>query len=584
MTSSHLGTRVKFQIEHNAREGETIWVVGSGLLGSWHIASAIQLTGESPFWSCTVDILTQSTISYKYFLRTTKKSMSAFRWENGGNRSSKIFGIELVINDGKFRLEEEATTSSVFADEGWLIADCLMNWRLGIMDTEHPGKFINPVHLVHSEHTALSIEVDHPKKSTTGAVTVQLADVDIFQTFNFYGDNIDSLFLKIKILIRNSKGETSFGRVIMTSNDFKTLRGTLRTPIFSQDFEIIGTFNSCFQIVFPFVHPMNSVSSLWESFKKSPLSLDSHWCGHRGCGSNTSKTAISENTILSFLTAAQYGADYVEFDVQLTSDNIPVIYHDYEISVNDEFKVPICQMTLNQFASLNPDETSRERKKVNKLCRSQSLQELSGHVVEKEALRSTVSDGLPTFEETLRRVPIEVGFMVEIKYPSELWCQQRRVAYVERNAFVDLVLKVVFEGAGARRIIFLAFDPDIALLLRQKQQCYPVLFLTSVGDLDPDFDYFDHRCATFDNAIRFAELAHLRGVVASVSSMLQDQQVVQRTKSKGLLFCTYGTENMKEEYIRLQKRLGVDAFIVDNIVHMNKKLHKRAVQQFRYCR
>lgn len=33
-----------------------------------------------------------------------------------------------------------------------------------------------------------------------------------------------------------------------------------------------------------------------------------------------------------------------------------------------------------------------------------------------------------------------------------------------------------------------------------------MLFLTSVGDLDPDFDYFDHRCANFDNAIRFAEL------------------------------------------------------------------------------
>lgn len=66
-------------------------------------------------------------------------------------------------------------------------------------------------------------------------------------------------------------------------------------------------------------------------------------------------------------------------------------------------------MTLKQFASLNPDETSQEvkscmflnlqRKKVNKLCRSQSLQELTDHVIEKETLRSPVSDGLPTLEE-----------------------------------------------------------------------------------------------------------------------------------------------------------------------------------------
>lgn len=110
MTSSHLKTKVKFQIEHNARKGETVWVVGETPLGifnlvsfiflfpltqisgSWHISSAIQLTGESPVWSCTLDIVSQSSISYKYFLRTTKNSMSAFRWENGANRTAKIFG------------------------------------------------------------------------------------------------------------------------------------------------------------------------------------------------------------------------------------------------------------------------------------------------------------------------------------------------------------------------------------------------------------------------------------------------------------------------------------------------------------
>lgn len=35
-------------------------------------------------------------------------------------------------------------------------------------------------------------------------------------------------------------------------------------------------------------------------------------------------SVIGENTVLSFLTAAQFGAEYVEMDVQLTSDNCPV--------------------------------------------------------------------------------------------------------------------------------------------------------------------------------------------------------------------------------------------------------------------
>lgn len=32
---------------------------------------------------------------------------------------------------------------------------------------------------------------------------------------------------------------------------------------------------------------------------------------------------------------------------------------------------------------------------------------------------------------------------------------------------------------------------------------------------------------------------------------------------------------MKDEYIKVQKKLGVDAFIVDNIVHINKKFQKK---------
>jgi len=56
---------------------------------------------------------------------------------------------------------------------------------------------------------------------------------------------------------------------------------------------------------------------------------------------------------------------------------------------------------------------------------------------------------------------------------------------------------------------------------------------------------------------------------------MKDQQVVQRTKSKGLLFCTYGAENENDDSVRLQKKLGVDAFILDNIVHMNKKLQRK---------
>ena len=40
---------------------------------------------------------------------------------------------------------------------------------------------------------------------------------------------------------------------------------------------------------------------------------------------------MRENTIASLKYAHAHGADMVEFDVQLSKDKIPVIYHDFEL-------------------------------------------------------------------------------------------------------------------------------------------------------------------------------------------------------------------------------------------------------------
>ena len=40
---------------------------------------------------------------------------------------------------------------------------------------------------------------------------------------------------------------------------------------------------------------------------------------------------LRENTIASLKNAHAHGADMVEFDIQLSKDKIPVIYHDFEL-------------------------------------------------------------------------------------------------------------------------------------------------------------------------------------------------------------------------------------------------------------
>lgn len=50
---------------------------------------------------------------------------------------------------------------------------------------------------------------------------------------------------------------------------------------------------------------------------------------------------IRENTIASLKNAANKGADFVEFDVQLTKDLIPIIYHDFLVSMATKSKTDL---------------------------------------------------------------------------------------------------------------------------------------------------------------------------------------------------------------------------------------------------
>ncbi|XP_016492372.1 glycerophosphodiester phosphodiesterase GDPD3-like [Nicotiana tabacum] len=49
--------------------------------------------------------------------------------------------------------------------------------------------------------------------------------------------------------------------------------------------------------------------------------------------------AIKENTLCSFNEAAKFNVDFIEFDVQVTRDGHPVIFHDIFILTQEEGKL-----------------------------------------------------------------------------------------------------------------------------------------------------------------------------------------------------------------------------------------------------
>ena len=64
----------------------------------------------------------------------------------------------------------------------------------------------------------------------------------------------------------------------------------------------------------------------------------------------------AENTILSFNNAARNQLPFIEFDVQLTSDNVPVIWHDFHINDDNGLPLQIGDLTLKQFRNFRKHE------------------------------------------------------------------------------------------------------------------------------------------------------------------------------------------------------------------------------------
>lgn len=130
------------------------------------------------------------------------------------------------------------------------------------------------------------------------------------------------------------------------------LKGDSTVPIVAANtLDVIGSVTFNFLVITPFKHPNMSITgnqTYWRSMSSTMI------IGHRGLGKNMAgrkSLQLGENTVQSFIAAANLGASYVEFDVQLTKDHVPVIYHDFLVSETG-IDSPVHTLTLDQFLEL----------------------------------------------------------------------------------------------------------------------------------------------------------------------------------------------------------------------------------------
>ncbi|KAI0401526.1 Glycerophosphoryl diester phosphodiesterase family-domain-containing protein [Xylaria palmicola] len=519
----------------------------------------------------------------------------------------------------------------------YLKDECLVMLSLGSMDMR---KDVEPVKLdrvplaeAHTNQldTALSVVI-----SAQGAhgepTTIDLPVHDNISTepILFYTSDASQVKMLFDIVPTYSGNEKhKVGRAVALLSSVRpnigtgrmNLQGDVCVPIMSSNLEVIGEVNFNFLVITPFTHPKMEINSQQTYWKKLAPTMV---IGHRGLGKNflaNKSLQLGENTVSSFIAAANLGAQYVEFDVQLTKDHVPVIYHDFLVSETG-IDAPVHTLTLEQFLHINDGTGGRSRRasperrqpdatgarngdgggggpkqrsmSVDLSSRSQdtSLEERMKYTLnyKKAGYKANtrgnfVQAPFATLEELFRKIPEGVGFNIEMKYPMLLESEQHYMdTYaIELNSFCDTVLAKVYEqlavagagggsGAAGRHIIFSSFNPDICLCLSFKQPSIPILFLTDAG-VEPVSDI---RASSLQEAVRFASRWNLLGIVSNATPFVHCPRLVRVVKQSGLVCVSYGVQNNKPELVQLQVNEGIDAVIVDSVLAIRQGLTKES--------
>uniref|UniRef100_A0A7C9EZT3 glycerophosphodiester phosphodiesterase n=1 Tax=Opuntia streptacantha TaxID=393608 RepID=A0A7C9EZT3_OPUST len=288
--------------------------------------------------------------------------------------------------------------------------------------------------------------------------------------------------------------------------------------------------------------------------------------GHRGSGVNNLQSSdrrmksIKENSILAFNHAAQLHLHYIEFDVQVTKDDCPIIFHDIHVLTKNEgafIEKRVTEMTLEEFLSYGPQ---RESGKVGKPMFRKAK---DGSTYE---WRVENDDPLCTLEDIFQKVDRSMGFNIEMKFDDNKIYEES-----ELERIVQVTLKVVNKYADGRPIIFSSFQPDAAQLIRKLQDNFPVFFLTNGGCEM----YSDPRRNSLDEAVKLCLEGGLDGIVSQVRAIFRNPTMVPKIKESKLSLLTYGPLNNVPEAVYMQHLMGIEGVIVDFVQEI-----KEAVSDF----
>lgn len=246
-------------------------------------------------------------------------------------------------------------------------------------------------------------------------------------------------------------------------------------------------------------------------------------CGHRGASGYA-----PENTLVAFHRAKELGATWIEFDVQLSADGIPIILHDDTLA-----------RTTNLGRKLRPTElTLAELKDLD--AGSWFGPEFAG-------------EKIPTLEEVLADCGGELGLNIEIKstpgFEADNGLEQQIAGLVRKYKLEDTALISSFDPS--RLASLNRYDPGLrlAFLYEARPDLYP-------RDFDP-----------------FVTARSFHAVAVHPPFRIIDRALVEKARANGLAVNTW-TVNEIHDMERMVP-LGLDIIITNYPDRLVKVLEQK---------
>ncbi|KAH8393352.1 hypothetical protein KR215_006581, partial [Drosophila sulfurigaster] len=538
-------------------------------LGEWQANRAVLLnrTELHNVWQGTLLLPQNSSVEYRYFVGAVARSggVQIRRWESHVHPRS--------FNTTKYAVNRTDVLSIIDGERqltrGWLqkagsivqlkvFREALQLEESTLPEDAHLRLRVQPVHPenlspILSSATAnveyVRLVYSDSKLRSQPEFGVRYDQSKDLLMFHIAVDQLSQVAYQLQIYGEQQDTVRLLGTAQLQPQALAGSEGNLTLPLLSPLWQrVVGAL----QLEYLVVQPMVNGSS---DFRTSFVNYWRHnWTeleiGHRGLGKSLSLTATTaapliENTLATMQAAGQLGADMVEFDVQLTSDLVPIIHHDYSIRVCIDSKTPTTANDLTEV--LIKDITYEQLKQLK------TYQVVNNKIIEYPAhdnVEQVEQRLFPTLQDFFENVNLTVGFDIEIKWPqlksNGVYESEQTI---DKNLFVDRILQVVERHGCGRLNIIKSFDADLCTLLRFKQNMYPVLFLTS----SVENPFVDPRTSTVEQSINFAQAFDLAGIVPNAVFIKADPSLVQRAKSQVPLMLLWGSD--------LKDRTSIDWFI-----------------------